>query len=244
MKARIFSISILIWFLAGISYLYAGPVERWYNSHTGVTIYTEYFNNGMEVKGLYQKNSIAWFKRKQNNIFKDNRGNTLRLINDRLVFSDKRKRAKLTFISIPQHEISNIKNPASISDSDNHLIPTNQDNTATLKPSNMANTSVIAANSITDDYIVQNNDVNHEKMEGTWAVRSMDKKVFITETREGIKARFTDELKWFEYTQIEGTDRFTNDNEAQYIRDKDMLIWKDKTGKTFSLYKISDDLED
>ncbi len=236
MKAGIPTISIIFWFVIGISHLYAGPIEVWHNTHTGITIYTEYFNNGMEVKGLYQKNNIAWFKRQRNNVFKDNKGNSIRLINDQLVFSDRRNRAKLTFLSIPQQHTSTVQNPDLNSDSNKQHSSTIQDNKTTIKPSSVSKKS--------DKEIIPIKDINHDKMEGTWAVKGMDKKVFITETREGIKARFTDELNWFTYTQVEGSFTFINENEAYYIKENDALIWKDKTGKTFSLYKTSDTLED
>lgn len=36
-------------------------------------------------------------------------------------------------------------------------------------------------------------------VEGTWDVKEIDRKVFITETRDGLKARLSDEKEWFTY---------------------------------------------
>ncbi|MCZ2100142.1 MAG: hypothetical protein LC107_01230 [Chitinophagales bacterium] len=246
MRASIYITTFLVWISTSISSLHAGPIEGWYNAYTGMTIYTEYYTNGMQVKGLYQKNNIAWFKRKSGGVFRDNRGNTIRLNNNQLIFSERRKRAKLTFI--PLKEDKPVNNHRGNELQPNLSSATTQNVTETPKITTKSNNSVVTpAPKESPEVMIKTNlpEVNSNQIEGTWAVQGMDKKVFITETREGIKARFTDEFNWFAYERASDSNKYINTDNEAYILEKDHLIWKNKSdSKIIMLYKISDDLSD
>lgn len=215
----------------------AGPGEAWYNQYTGITIYTEYFNNGMNVRSLYQRNNITWFKRKSSKTFRDGNGNIIQIINDRLIFKDRRKRAKLTFIPLsewqnrPQKPIQSGKNIVPNDDWDH-------DNTYSQQGNDQ-----LSVKSDPEIVGIQQNTIQVTKLEGTWAVANINKKVYIVETRDGIKARFTDDLKWYAYDNIPGTHIYINEDKEEYILDGNKLTWKDQNSKkVFIMYKISNDL--
>ena len=69
--------------------------------------------------------------------------------------------------------------------------------------------------------------------------------MYIVETRDGIKARFSDELKWYVYLKDSTNSVYIGENEQKYFIKNGILIWTNANQTmTFYLTKVSDDLED
>ena len=236
----LFSLMMTIFSLSDVS---ATPHETWYNSYTGITISTEYHTNGMYVRGLYNNNTTSWFKRKSSSTFRDSRGNTILISSDKLIFTDRKRRSKLTFITLNAFNSQRSINSQSLSKS-NPRMDDNRDYDTSLSNETTRNVSTVQ-NQGKLELVHENTPttISLISLEGTWSVQNLDKKVFITETRDGLKARFTDSMNWFTYERISGTNDYINLEGEKYTRDQNTLIWHYKSGqKIFILTKISDDL--
>lgn len=232
----LFSLMMTIFSLSDVS---ATPHETWYNSYTGITISTEYHANGMYVRGLYNKNRTSWFKRKSSSTFRDSRGNMIVISSDKLIFTDRKRRSKLTFITLTAHNNNRTINSQPLSNNNPRM-----DNKASLSYENNGNNNAVQ-NQEKLELVEENTPTSNSliRLEGTWSVQNLDKKVYITETRDGIKARFTDSMNWVSYERISGTSDYINQEGEKYTRNQDNLIWHYNSGqKIFILTKISDDL--
>lgn len=241
MKTKIHLFLPIIFTLFSFASLIAGQKEAWYNPYTGITIYAEYYNNGIHVKGLHQINQVTWFKRKGNSTFKDVKGNTIQLKKDILIYKARNKKAKLTFIPLAEWQ-NHPKSPQKTYQSNNFSsINDDRNNNGLIKGPDDKEMKIKSVH--TTDHQSSLNDISATKLEGTWAVQNLDKKVYIVETRTGIKARFTDNLKWYEYDKIPNSDTYINKANEKYILDNNTLIWYSKDNQnTFVMYKKSNDL--
>lgn len=226
-----------------LSELSATPHEVWYNAYSGITISTEYHTNGMYVRGLYNKNRTTWFKRKSSSTFRDSRGNTILISSDKLIFTDRKRRSKLTFITLTafnnQHSINSQplskSNPRMVDNRDYDTSLSNETTRNVNTVQNQGKLELVEENTSTSISLIS--------LEGTWSVQNLDKKVYITETRDGLKARFTDSMNWVSYERISGTNDYINPEGEKYTRNQDNLIWHYSSGqKIFILTKISNDL--
>lgn len=242
MRARILQIffSALL-MLTGSIYLDAAARETWYNPYTGITISTQYRPNGMYVTGLYKIDSKNWFKRIKKYKFRDNNGNELTINQDKLVYTARRNRARLTFYTTdrdykhkPAYQRGDYENINNNEKDFGYLYDTNKNPGVSQ---NYGQDAAIQAESVPASV----SSIMH--VEGTWSVKNIAQKVYVTETREGIKARFTDNMKWTDYNKIPDTNTYQDAHGNIYTLDKENLIWHDKSGqKTFILTKISNDL--
>lgn len=104
----------------------------------------------------------------------------------------------------------------------------------------MAELESINQNNINKSQVPLNTITN---LEGTWDVSNIDKKVYIVNTRDGIRARFTDDLNWTNYTYDAMTLRYLSQAGHYYYLENDVLIWSDaQNSRKFYMHKISTDL--
>lgn len=81
--------------------------------------------------------------------------------------------------------------------------------------------------------------LNTQQLEGTWLVRELNRKIVISPTRDGIKARFIDELNWQTYALLDNS--LVAPSGSRYIpQSSTILIWKHHSDQlTLTLEKIS-----
>lgn len=242
MNIRNYFLLSLIMTIFSLSELSATPHEVWYNAYSGITISTEYHTNGMYVRGLYSKNTTSWFKRKSSTTFRDSRGNIIVISSDNLIFTDRKRRSKLTFVTLTAYRNKRAVNSQSLSN--NPRIDSERIN-STLSSNEVSGINSTAENQEKLELVKEHSSTLNSliSLEGTWSVQNLDKKVYITETRDGIKARFTDSMNWISYERISGTSDYINQEGEKYTLNQNNLIWHYKDGqKIFILTKMANDL--
>ena len=213
----------------------------WYNNYTGKTIEIQHYADGLKIKGLPAYRNWARFERNSANTYYDRFGNRIKLQGPNIRYYTNRRHGRLTFVKIQNdkhrptntrdrhHSIERLDDDdyydaydrnIRITDQDRYLDDEDVNSSFPITPSRQAN-----------------NDV-----EGTWQVNNPDKKVYITETRDGLKARFSDELKWYVYHLETSSGNYISENGNRYIFENDRLVWIDKSGnRKFYMTKISED---
>lgn len=211
---------------------------KWYNPYIDRQIVILAFRDGIKVKGIHSKNGWTFFDRMGSRIFYDVYGNKIRLFgHDQILYTDRRKKVRLTFILLNSYQNQDRQKYNRGHDSNEYY---NEDDQRFSDRKN--------------DFSEQNdhhgklkNEFEPNDLEGTWKVKDFSKTVYIVETRDGIKARFSDEKKWFTYHRVSyDSAGFVSDEGHEYIYNGDgKLIWMDKTkAKKFYLTKISDQFQD
>jgi hypothetical protein len=211
---------------------------KWYNPYINRQIEIIVYPDGLKVRGIHSKNRWTYFERSGNRTFRDWYGNRIRFQGlEELLYTSNTRRARLTFFLMHGYQKSRWdKETGGYADRDYYDERDsrygNDDTDVNEKKYQNRNQKV---------------DFDIKDMEGTWKVNDLSKNVFIIETRDGIKARFSDENKWFSYIKEPNDSAgFVSEEGHQYIYSEDgKLIWVDKTNaKKFFLNKISDDFLD
>lgn len=211
---------------------------KWYNPYIDRQIVVLAFPDGIKVKGIHSKYGWTFFDRRGSGTFYDVYGNKIRLFgHDQILYTDRRKKVRLSFILLNTYKNQDRQRYKRGDDKSDYYNKYDQ------KFSDKE-----------DDFSEQNDHNGNQKyeiepndLEGTWKVKDFSKTVYIVETRDGIKARFSDEKKWFTYHRSSHDSAgFVSDEGYQYIYTGDgKLIWIDKTqAKKFYLTKISDQFQD
>lgn len=218
----------------------------WYNQYIDRTIEINAFQDGLKVRGLRGGNRWVWFDRTSPNTYYDQYGNRLRIHDQFIRYNTRHSRGKLTFIKIvrkdryderPNHSdrSRNRQNDDRWAEDDfesgnDHYKYDDYDQRWDNRHGSTQNKS--------NTYKYEGNNTD---LEGTWSVNGLDKKVFVTETRDGFKARFDDETKWYSFTK-QTSGAYLDENRNKYYFENGQLIWEDYRGtRKYNLTKISDE---
>lgn len=200
----------------------------WHMPHSSRTIEVLAYKDGFKIKGLNSNYIHTWFERLQKNTLRDNAGNTIRLVDGTLVYYPRRSNTIMTLYKVKS--TSNNNKPIK----DKKEYPTSQNN---IKSN--SNKIFTYKNKVYDL-----TSVNVDKIEGTWLAEGIDRLVYITYTRDGIKARLVDDKTWYHYS-LHKTDEYTASDGQRYNYEAPYLFWYDKSSqRKIQLIKLSDDLID
>lgn len=250
----------LVILVFGLGFLQADdhPLRRldglWYNQYKNRTIEIHAYQDGLKVRGLRAGNRWVWFERTNPNTYHDQYGNRLKVYNHYIRYNARHFRGKLTFIKMGGNDRNDDhyrnsdrsrndsrsrdrQNQGRWDDDDFEDVDDYNYYDETSKNWNKRNDDARTTNG---DRISKNEDRAND-IEGTWSVDHLGKKVFITETRDGFKARFNDETKWYSFTkQDSGT--YMDENRNKYYFENGQLIWEDGKGsRKYNLTKMSDE---
>ncbi|MBK8625998.1 MAG: hypothetical protein IPN86_10675 [Saprospiraceae bacterium] len=201
----------------------------WYNPQVSKKIEIMAYEDGFKIKGLHSKYSHNWFERINKFTFQDYAGNKIRLIDGNIVYFPYRSKRKVTFYKV--------SNGVKSANKDNYK---SRDENHRHKDQEHNNTNKIIS---FNNKIFDLSNVNLDKLEGSWLAKSVDKIVYITETRDGLKAKFNIDKKWYSYTYNSKTGEYVSLEGHKYQFTTPDLTWNDSTGKKeIMLIKISDDL--
>lgn len=197
----------------------------WYNSIFNKTVVIETYKNGMNIRGIHSRKGWTWFRRAAKYSYYDDYGNRVKIYPHKVVYTSIKNNQRLTFYPVdPTHDGINRR-------------PDYMDKNVE-KPYDQHQGRDTRSNGD-----VRQMDLH--TLEGTWKVEGIDKEVYITETREGIKARFTDARQWYAYVFNAPLQAYISDDGHRYELSGKALSWTDKSQlKKFFLHKLSDDLED
>lgn len=213
---------------------------NWYNTWFDKNIRIVTLPDGMKIKGIHSGYGWTYFERCGKHTFCDGFNNLIKLYSqNELVYFNRNRRTKLTFYPANQ----NIKpdgygrnfdeNNQRLSDKKNFK---NEDNSGhDIEQKSEKDTNRI--NTKNSDYV---------SPEGTWKVADPNKLVYIVDTRDGIKARFSDESKWYIFkNDPDNAGSFISEmgHRYEYIN-KNLMVWRDKENKRqYNLTRIKDNIE-
>jgi hypothetical protein len=198
------------------------PDGVWYNSIYNRTLVIETYGNGMNIRGIHSRQGWTWFKRVAKWSYYDDFGNRIKLYPHKVVYTSYKNNQRLSFFPVDSKHDGINKRPDYVG---NHA----------EKPKHPQGHVIKSDGGLID----------HDNLEGTWKVEGIDKEVYITETREGIKARFKDARQWYVYEFDPSLRAYISPDGNRYELTGNVLSWTDKSQrKKFFLYKISDELED
>ena len=215
----------------------------WHNDYTGKTIEIQAYADGLNIKGLPTYRHWVWFERSSGNTYYDRYGNRIKIQGPYIRFYTHRRHGRLTFIQLQNDR----PRPSAGHDGHKGRERHNEDD---YYDQSYRNERYNDDDSYNDDrtYTKELNKAqsyskpSYNDPEGTWQVQSPNKKVYITETRDGLKARFSDELKWYTYKLDTSSGNYISENGNRYIFENDRLLWIDKSGnRKFYMTKISED---
>jgi hypothetical protein len=238
--------------------------QFWYNVYLEKTIEIEYFGNGIKVSGLHYGNNHTWFKRRSSSTYYNRFGGKLKILRNKIVYYDNRTHSRLTFLPInsrtrsysntddckpSEHDYYDYdssfgheqhRQSKSSYDNDREQRNRSKNDISSSKQNNLD------GNTNSNSYPMPiSSTVTHDQIEGTWQVEDLPKKVYIVDTRDGIKARFSDNLTWYIYKKRTENHLFISENGQKYTLKNNKLIWSNADNtKSFSMIKISDDLND
>jgi hypothetical protein len=216
----------------------------WYNPFSNRQIEIVSYPDGIKVNGIHNKFGWSWFDKIGSSTYRDVFGNKIRqTAKYELIYTNRNKSERLTFRWFKTVNGYDRSYPYRHADdeaaADDYYSPKAEDaksNYGQYKAGDKQDL-INSKNGSGSGFL---------RMEGTWQVNDLSKKVFIAETREGIKARFIDESKWFVFTKQGLENIFVSESGHQYeLFATGELVWSDKERKRkFYLSKISDELTD
>jgi len=210
----------------------------WYNPFRDMTIQIVDYPDGIKVRGLHSGFRWVYFDMTGSYTFRDVYGNKIKRIDrGHIIYSARNRNERLTFVNMDDFHIQNDRKLRKYRYYEDYIDSNQQYD----RNDNDAN--------YLQEYNYQSENRNQKAFfadpEGTWKVKEISKNVFIVETRDGIKARFSDESRWYSYTK-DLADPFLFKNEKGHtyrLSDDGQLIWNDKENKRrFYLIKISDEM--
>jgi hypothetical protein len=231
-----YSLSLILYLTFAIS-LKAADIPRpsisglWYNKIANKTIEIKTYLDGIKVVGIHAPNKWTWFDQINKNTYRDKYDNTIKIGSETIKYVAYRRNIKLTFIKVhlspEKHNYDDQSENDYVDKQPTHTLY-NQEITKEKKDNIYPSKLLIAKDLV-----------------GTWQVQDYDKKVYITDTRDGIKARFNNEKKWYSFTSSAAINGFISADGHSYTIVDGRLVWTDKTGKKkFYLDKISSELGD
>jgi hypothetical protein len=237
--------------------------QYWYNGYLNRTIEIFQYEDGIEVKGLHSNLGYFWFQRRSSHSYFDRYGNKIKLYRTKIIYYSNRRNSRLTFLPVydrfdrrncedeyrdrgyHDHDYYDRERYDDYRRNNNrHGADNTYRKDRKSRPSE-ANRSYEKRGITKNENIVTQDKVSNDEIEGTWKVKDLSKKVYIVDTRDGIKARFSDELKWYVYKSKGQENEFIAENGQTYTLKNGVLIWSNgDLTKTFYMTKISDELEE
>lgn len=211
----------------------------WYNPHIKRSIIIKHQRDGLQIKGIHSRYGWTWFERCSKNTYCDRYDNLIKISGrNRIVYYKRDRRARLTFYPVSDINVDRrYRDTYDEEDwySDNYRSDGNRYNDYDEK-----------YNHKNDDITINRNHIKHQSPEGTWESIELGKKVFIVDTRDGLKARFSDDPRWYIFkTEEDKSGVFISDKGHRYeYLDENNLLWIDNSGKRkYKLTKLSDEIE-
>lgn len=239
--------------------------QYWYNGYLNKTIEIFQYEDGIEVKGLHSNRGYFWFQRRLSHLYFDRYGNKIKLHRNKIVYYANRRNSRLTFLPVydrfdhrncedeyrdrryHDHDYYDRERYDDYRRNNNrHGADNTHRNDRKSRPNTANRSYAYEKRSISkNDEITYQEQISQDEIEGTWKVKDLSKKVYIVDTRDGIKARFSDELKWYVYKSKGQENEFIAENGQTYTLKNGVLIWSNADlTKTFYMSKISDELEE
>jgi hypothetical protein len=188
--------------------------------------------DGIRIKGLPYTNKWTYFDRCDRLTYTDGYQGFVRITSSsKMIYYNKRKRIKMTFFHFDKYKNGRpYYDDHHHNNSDEYQAWDDYDDRAFDEYENSHNRK----------YSVETE--SFTSPEGSWSVSGLDKIVYIVDNRDGIKARFNDNSRWYYYrTDSRDPSLYYSDEGHSYERISDnRLIWKDKSGqRTYTLTRIS-----
>ena len=237
-------VTILIYFLLSTTSFVTSQISFfdgiWFHPDLKTNIRAKTYYDGIKVQGIHKRGKWVYFERCGLNSFCDRYDNLIKFRDkNKLVYYNRRSKSKFTFypihdkIEIRQNEERRDDNYDSYSDLENYDIKGESDTFSKDRTKN--------------DYPAKDTQLtSFISPEGTWRVNDPNKTVFIVDTRDGIKARFSDDKSWFIFKNDpikSGTYISEAGHRYEYIDDNNM-VWIDKNGqRKYRLERIKDTLK-
>ena len=219
----------------------------WYNPYLQRNIFISHHRDGVKIKGIHSRYGWTWFERCGKNSFSDRYENTVKFAgNNRMVYYKRNRRARLTFYPVSDRNYDHRSGNRHDGGFRNNINNNDDDWYSDNEPSGYRDYE-------SDNDVEGRGDVsttrkrrNHINPEGTWQSAEFDRKVYIIDTRDGLKARFIDEHDWYIFKSDEKNKGvFYSDKGHRYeCIDENNMLWIDSSGqRRYKLIKISDDIE-
>ncbi len=211
----------------------------WYNGYLEQAVHIDRYGNKIEILGLHSANSSTVFRRRTSRTYYDAMGNYIKLSQNKITYYGRRGKVRLTFIAsnIIRAEKNNRRREYPLDHHHSYFAPLHQDIEAVDISSHQSNNKYQTAHAIPST-------IDNSKIEGTWVLNDKDIKVFILDTRDGIKARISTESQWYIYKNGIKPNTFTATTGQTFVHSNGKLTWIGQDGiKHFELTKWSDDIE-
>jgi hypothetical protein len=215
----------------------------WYNPYLQRNIFISHHRDGVRIKGIHSRYGWTWFERCGKNTFRDRYENTVKFTgSSRMIYFKQNRRARLTFYPV----------------TDRYYDRYGERPGGTYR--NYGDDDWYSEHDRTDyKYEESQNDVEgrgsaltsrkHRNLispEGTWQSRELNRNVYIIDTRDGLKARFSDEHDWYIFKSDDknkGVFYSEKGHRYEYI-DENNMLWIDSSGqRKYKLIKISEEIK-
>jgi hypothetical protein len=213
---------VLFIFTFGAQAQYTIPDGVWYNKYSDRLVLAESTSGGILVKGIHAVNRWTFFEYIRQGVYEDSYRNRISFRNPRKwIYQSRTSSRKLTFVQIESRPTA-----TSLADRTERLRYDEDKNTNKSAPP-----------------------ISYQKLpalEGTWYAETIKSYVYITETREGLKARLKDSRSWFIYEKnpIDEKEFITSSGSKYYRMQDGTLVWTSKeNNRNLVLIKISDEFE-
>lgn len=216
-----------------------GLAGRWYSPYLDRTVrISNDPRSGIRVKGLYRRNKWTWFRYAGKDGFISPPGDRITIIDgDRLIYSSADRRNRITLIPW-EYRHDNFRQDRPGNRPPDYGYEENRDSFEAERWATRDKDDF--------DYSRGSDLSTYRDLEGTWLAEGLGKKVYIVDTRDGLKARLQDDSRWYKYLIAKGNaDEYTADDGQKYRwTGQGKLEWTDRTGsKRLVLTKLSDTLE-
>jgi hypothetical protein len=198
------------------------PDGVWYNKYSDRLVLAESTNGGILVKGIHASNRWTFYNYIRPGVYEDSYRNRISFRNPRKwIYKSRTNSRKLTFVQIERR-------PAATPLADRTERRTYDADKNTDRPAPPVNNQKLPA------------------LEGTWYAEAMKSYVYITETRDGLKARLKDSTSWYIYeiNPIDDKEFITSSGSRYYRMQDGTLVWTSKeNNRNLILVKVSDDFD-
>lgn len=252
MKAAILFVTMLFALHLGATDNHPRKSERWYSPYLNRQVKIMDDRGGILVKGIFRSNRWTYFEYAGRNEYVSRSGDRLIFARrDVAVFTSRHDRTRLTLVPWSQRK-------------EKYSQPHNRPGNGRW---NDCDQDYYDEKEYFDDEYDYNNNYdryrqsdhrgsqtgsnstipgNRRSIEGTWLAEGTGRKVYILDTRDGLKARLEDDARWYKFYSDQSNDGMYTADQGQTYRwtGQNTLEWTDKEGKKrFILKKISDHLD-
>ena len=198
------------------------PDGVWYNKYSDRLVQAESTNGGILIKGIHSINRWTYFEYIRPGVYEDSYRNRISFRNPRKwIYQSRTSNRKLTFAQIESR-------PRATSTIERTDRLSYDKGTNTDSPAPPLHYQKLPA------------------LEGTWYAESVKSYVYITETRDGLKARLKDSKSWFIYEKnpVDEKEFITSSGSRYYRMPDGTLVWTSKeNNRNLVLVKVSDDFD-